>query len=437
MMLAAAETPAAPAPAPGLPAEIASALKGMTRLMGGRPSSHAIDAALAAKGAATYATRRVAFGAALYMWRQQIAAEQLHDYTIPSLYDLAVDPRDGALVRGAGGLCYTPHAWRQLVQLFRASGSAIPSETIAADVWHAPLTRHLAFQDVKRASKRPQGEEAVLRTFIHEHNGKKYRTLRAVVSGRHSLTHTDDLAVAKVLETLPEVPSEGRVTRAWDRTWGSFALDAGDPDVRYAFAFSNSETGCGSLSFSGAILLRALDVEIVRPDGSAIENAVTIASDSATTRRRHTLPRKAGKAELSEEQRGNVAADRIAADIETALAGARALRDAWERAKKHVDTLLVPLAQMTEVTDGAVEVLGDALLELGAVPSAALRGGDTLKTFARRVAQVMADDARLRALPHGSRAHLAATLAVLASSMETWEAARETQQLAGQILARC
>lgn len=434
-MLTAAAT-SAPA-ASSLPAEVQTALTAVARALAARPNSYPIDAALATRGPSTYTTRRVSFDEAVQVWERQIAEEQLQDHQIPSLHDLGVDPRDGAITRGAGGLCYTPHAWRQLIQLFRVGQSGIPSEVIAADVWHTPFTRHFAFGDVKRASQRPRDEEAVLRTFRVTQDGRQYRALRAVVSGRHSLTHTDDLAVIRVLGSLDEQPTEGRVVRAWDKTVGSFLLDAGDEDVRFGFAFANSETGCGSLQFNGSIVLRALDVEIVRPDGRTLESAVTIASESATTRRRHTLPRKVGKAELTEAQRGDVAASRIAMDIKTALTGARALRDAWQRAKNMIEAQLVPLAKMTEVDDAAVEVLEDALLELGAVPEEAQRNRAALRSFARGVATVMANDARLRALPHGSRAHLAATLAVLAGQQRTWDAARSVQQLAGEILARC
>lgn len=422
------------APNTSPPSVQSAAVESMEAVMSGRRGTFDRDAALEHQAAPTYTTRRDSFAEVIRAWEAQIASEQLRDVEIASLHDLSVDPRDGALVRGGGGLCYTPHAWRQLVQLFRiGAATPVPSEVIAADMWHAPLTRHFAFADVKRASLRSRDKGATLRTFTATVNGRSYRTLRAVVSERHSLQHTDDLAVARVLEALDEQPVEGRVTRAWNKTYGSFVLAANDPDVQLGFAFANSETGCSSLQFSGSITLRALDVEIVRPDAVAYAADVAIASEGATTRRNHTLPSKG----LTEDQRAGVAARRIASDIQKALAGSRALLASWERAKTMIEPQLVPLAKMTEVDDLAVEVLSDALQELGAVPEAAQRSKDALRTFARSLATVMADDARLRKLPHGSRAHLAATLAVLASKAKTWDTAREAQQLAGEILARC
>ena len=406
----------------------------MTKVTAGRPNTFNRDAALENQASPTYSTRRLAFEDVIRAWEAQIASEQLRDVEVASLHDISVDPRDGALVRGGGGLCYTPHAWRQLVQLFRIGAETpVPSEVIAADVWHAPITRHFAFGDVKRASLRSREKPVMLRTFTATVGGRSYRALRAVVSERHSLQHTDDLAVIRVLEAMSEQPVEGRVTRAWNKTYGSFVLDAVDPDVRYGFAFQNSETGCSSLQFSGAITLRALDVEIVRADNVTVASDVAIANESATTRRNHTLPSKG----LTEDQRAGVAARRIAHDIQKAMESSRALLASWQRAKTMIEPQLVPLAQMTEVDDLAVEVLCDALQELGAVPEAAQRSKDALRSFARSVASVMADDARLRKLPHGSRAHLAATLAVLASNAKTWDTAREAQQLAGEVLARC
>ena len=433
MMYAAAPTRTATSQNKAL-ATMDAALRSIEETTKDRPGTFDRDAALENQASPTYTTRRLPFAEVIRAWEAQIASEQLRDVEIGSLHDLSVDPRDGALVRGGGGLCYTPHAWRQLVQLFRIGAQTpVPSEVIAADVWHAPLTRHFAFGDVKRASLRARDKGATLRTFVATVNGAQYRALRAVVSERHSLHHTDDLAVARVLGSLTEKPVEGRVTRAWNKTFGSFVLDAGDDDVRYGFAFTNSETGCSSLQFSGAITLAALDVEIVRPDSVSVTSEVTVASESATTRRNHTLPSKG----LTEDQRAGVAARRIASDIQAALVGARALLASWQRAKGLIESQLIPLAQMTEVDDAAVEVLEDALLELGAVPEAAQRSKEALRAFARSLATVIADDSRLRKLPHGSRAHLAAALAVLASKEGTWQGAREIQQLAGAILARC
>lgn len=395
------------------------------------------DAALRADGPPMRSSTQLHFSALLQEWEGQIADERLVDYPLSSLYEIAVDPRDGAAVfdeHPYPSMAYTPHAWYQLVQLFRGRGASIPAEVVRADHWHSPLTRHFAFADVKRASSRPLLEEAVLRTFGARIGvgADPARVLRAVVSGRHSLEHTDDLAVAGVLRRISATAERivsGRVARSWDSTFGSFVLDAGDPDVRFGFAFSNSETGCGSLAFHGSVSLRVLDAEIVHP--TRVSTTVTVAEDRGGTRRRHTLPRKG----LSEFERAKIAAARIESDVVQAMSAARSLAEDWARARTIVDEQLVPIARMTEVSDEAVEVLGDALLDLGVVPDSRKSERGSLKAFARRVAEVIASEQRLRSVPHGSRAHLAAALAVLAERQERWEDARQLQKMAGAVVS--
>lgn len=391
-----------------------------------------MDAALEQRGPERYTTRRAPFAEVLATWAAMIAGERLADVTIPSLFNLAVDYRDGALTRGGGGMAYTPHAWSQLVSLFKVNKSAIPDGIASVDRWHSPLTRHHCFEDIKRASRRPQAEECVLRAFVTTREGRSYPTVRAVVSGRHGLKDTDDSNVIRVLQQLEELPVEGRVSRGWDQTYGSFVLDSGDSDVRLGFAFSNSETGCGSIAFNGSITIRALDVEVMLPEGQRFEHLVTIASAANGTRRRHTLPRydsRSGR-RLSDSQRTAIAANRIGEDVDKALNGARVLAQRWGLARADVLPIAVKVATVAGDDAGAA-VLQDVLCEAGYEHVFTALNKEGLKELAK----VIADNSRLMSLPHGSAAHMAAALALMAVSKErTWEETRELQALSGQFV---
>jgi hypothetical protein len=389
------------------------------------------DAALTHEGPAVYVPAGD-FSEVMRQWSERIEEQQLRDVPISSLHSLSVDHRDGALVRGQGGACYTPHAWSQLVSLMRAQGA--PAGVANALRWLSPLTRHHGWADVVRTSQRPRTEEGILRMFrARTPNGSMNPAIRAVVSGRHSLKHFDDAAVLKVISELDETPVRARVSRGWDVTHGSFDLDAGNADVALSFYLQNSETGCASLSFSAALRLAVLDATVVMPSGERYERIVRLAAEnSATTRRRHTLPRYSSSSgnRISEERRGEIAQQRIAADIEVALAGSRVLAERWEKARGEVFAALVPLCKATVADDFAVRVLADALQEAG-VPA-----GDEPE-LVKALAAVIADDARLRSLPHGSAAHFAAALAIVAADTRekrSWEDTLRIQRMSGEVL---
>lgn len=394
----------------------------------------AFDAALPAQGSAAY-TASLPFMTALAQWRTLITDQRLFDENVSTLHNMSVDPRDGALCRGKGGAGYTPHAWSQLVSLMRASGA--PTGLGNVTRWLAPLTRHHAWTDITRTSLRPRAEEGVMRMMWVRPNGPTslaIPVMRAVVSGRHSLTHFDDLAVLLTVGNLEEKPQRARISRGWDETHATFDLDSGQSDVGLSFYMRNSETGCAALSFSAALRIAALDAAVVMPSGEKYERVVRLAaSNEASTRRRHTLPRKAGEGRVSEENRSRIAKERIGVDITTALAGARVLAARWEVAKGEVFGGLVPLCKATEADDYAVRVLTDAMLEAGLADVVEVEG------LVKRLAKVIADDARLRKLPHGSAAHFAAALAVVAddgtsTGARSWDDVVATQKLSGQVL---
>lgn len=391
------------------------------------------DAALPPQGSSAY-TPSLPFMEALTRWRTAIAEQRLFDEPVSTLHDLSVDPRDGALCRGKGGAGYTPHAWSQLVSLMRAAGA--PAGLGNVSRWLAPLTRHYAWSDITRTSLRPRAEEGVMRMMWVEPAAGSLRipVMRAVVSGRHSLTHFDDLAVLMTVGNLDEEPNRARISRGWDETHATFDLEAGDSDVALSFYMRNSETGCASLSFASALRLAVLDATVVMPDGEKFDRVVRLAAEaSATTRRRHTLPRKAGAGRVSETQRAAVARERIGEDIDKALAGSRVLATRWETAKAEVWSGLVQLCKATTADDYAVEVLRDTLLDAG------LKDVVEVEGLCKRLATVIAEDSRLRSLPHGSAAHFAAALAVVAedgtkTGARSWADVVTTQKLSGQVL---
>lgn len=402
----------------------------------------AFDASLATPGPQSYLVRRKGFTEALAEWTRAIEADGLSDIPLASLHTLTIDPRDGALCRGAGGMAYTDRAHSQLVALMRAG---MPAGEANLQRAHATDTRSLMWRDVVKASKRPRSDGAVLRTFQTWVGRVAVRAARAVVSEIHGLHDTDDLAVAKVIDALPERPTSARVSRQWNHTYASFQLESGDADVRFAFAMSNSETGAGSLTFEGAISIAALDVEVILPSGEKYARQVQIASEAGRTRRRHTLPRFDAQSgsRLTPVQRTAIARQRIAEDVESALDGARVLAKRWALAKADVHPRAVALAQLAVGEAAGAAVLADAFLEIGGVlgriaeefMKARVANDSAGTQTLRELATVIADDQRLKSLPHGSAAHMGAALALLAvSKARSWEEARALQAQAGAFI---
>lgn len=394
-----------------------------------------IDAALPTQGVPAYYMRSLTWAQARADWQQAIKLEELHDAVIPSLHELSVDPRDGALTRGAGGLAYTPHAWSQLLSLMRAGA---PSGLAAVTRWLKPGTRCLAWRDIVVASKRPRTDEGVLRTFREPATG--LRALRAVVSGRHSLEAYDD---ANIIAVLDEMDAASRadntatlmrintafVARRWDVTYGNFTMAAAE-GAALGFTLRNSETGMASLGFSGHVYIETLDARVMMPANVSHDVSVRIAARAKATTRRHTMPRYDSRTgdELSKEARAAIAADRIEADVEVALASAAVLADAWLTAKMDINPTAIALAKASAGDETAAAALKDLLLE----------NGCGLANDASAVAElvtIMADDTRLRALPAGSAAYMASALAVLAQGSDrSWEDALLLQAMAGRFI---
>lgn len=394
------------------------------------------DAALSSRGTASYTGEQQPWEETRAAWLAAIASEQLRDFPVPSLHELAIDSRDGALTRGGGGLAYTPHGWSQLVSLMRAGA---PSGLAAVMRWQDPMTRHHGWRHVVKESKRPKTEEGIMRTFIDAGSG--LRAVRAVVSGRHSLEAFDDTNVLAVLDSMDaasradnEAPArrlnKAHVSRGWDATHAHFSM-AAVQGASLGFTMTNSETGCASLSFYGHLHLSTLDVQVMMPNAVPQEVAVQIAAISGASRRRHTLPRYDSRTgdELSPAARTAIAADRIEESVEKAIAASTVLADKWLTAHMDINPTAIELARLVaEGDDTAKKVLSDLLIEHGVG-----LGSDTEATEA--IISIMADDRRLAKLPAGSAAYMAAALAVYArNGKRTWDEARELMQLAGKFI---
>lgn len=386
------------------------------------------DGALESQGPLAYVARRQPFETVAATWLAQISAEQLQDIVIPYLQALTLDWRDGAICRGQGGSCYTPHGFSQLVNLMRAK--AAPGNLANNVRWLSPLARHHAWNDIVARSDRPRAEEGVLRMF-KTRDGKL--AVRAVVSGRHSLEHFDDKAIVEVLKGLPSKPVTMAVTRGWDETYGTCMLEHGtnpSSGVKLAFSFRNSETGCASLGFSGSLVIEALDAVVQSPNGAKFERLVQIATNRGGSRRRHTLPRKqSDTSHLPPAARQRIANRRIADDVASSLDSSRVLAERWIAALSDVNPGFVQFASVSAVDDFSLRVLRDMLIEQG--HSGIAEEPELLK----QIVQVVVDNARLRELPAGSAAHIAGAIAAVAATGSfSWEQARELQQLAGRFV---
>lgn len=381
------------------------------------------DAALPADDASTYINRRTDWAEARAAWLSQIEAEQLQDFRVDDITVLTIDPRDGALCRGGGGLAFTPRAIQQLVSLIRADkpydkftaytkGSCPAGATAQCLRWEDPATRAAHFADVMsktqhvkaggKGQRRGKGE-VQLRKFRDPSSGLP--ALRAVVSDIHALTHTDDKAVVAVLDSLKRPVAKAFITRRCDETYASFVLDSKENDsVSLGFTLRNSETGGVSLQFGGSLLINTLDTVVMMPSGRQYEKSITVANANARTKRRHTLPRFSSVTgdRLSETARAAIAHSRIDADIQTALNGSIELAEAWDVACEDIHPLALAAAEQTD-DKFIAQVLGDLLKERG------------FAELSDDVVKVIVNDQRLTKLPKGSAAHMAAAFAVLAA----------------------
>ena len=363
----------------------------------------AIDAALESQGPATYARYSEPVSEAVAAWRAHIEAERLVDIPVDTLHNFTVDIGDGALCRGGGGLAYTPHAWAQLIGLYRAKD--IPNNAANVTRWLSPTARSFAFADIVTKAKRKATEKAVLRTFIDRSTG--VRALRAVVSARHSLAEFDDSALASVLADVAEHGSTLRVSRSWDMTQGLLDLSKDGDGAELGLYFENSETGCASLAMRGSVRITVLDAHLVMPAGERYARALTVASAGESTRRRHTLPRT---------NRTSVARERIESDVERALADAALVAAAWAKAR-------VTKLPFAEYACGA-DVLGDYLMER--FPQDVERVKATVET--------LKDPSTSLHTPMGTVAYLAAAAAASAHRVYSWGDVMNAQTFACRVL---
>lgn len=263
--------------------------------------------------------------------------------------------------------------------------------------------------------------EMLLRTFIDPRFG--VRALRAVVSGRHSGIHFDDMALIAALQKTVAGSAPAYCSRTIDATSGYAVLEQRG-DARASLHWSNSETGCASLEFGAGCYITALDAVVrngvtVRTDTGTIEQtSVRVTSAADRSRRAHTLPRK----DRTEAERSRIAQARMAADIAKATEASRALCLGWEVA---LQTFAAGWDRVGTTYSRSMA----AIVILDLVEEHTPRG-----KFTDRLAleKVLTDSDRLFALPFGSAAHIAGAYAVLASTQTDIDEARRLQDEAGR-----
>lgn len=400
------------------------------------PSSLGIDAALPASAGITYSSTTRPWNEILERWRARITEEQLIDVEI-SHYRTAtrtapngirLRETDGAFLRTTNGepLAYTQRAFAQLINLLLQE---IPTKPRAAPEpyrWLETPVRSQVLESIKRRSRRGEGEgfEMLLRTYVDP--ALEVRALRAVVSGRHSGIHFDDLALSHVLERMLPTAAPAYVHRDTDATRGYAVLDE-KGEARATIGWSNSETGAASLAFSGGCWIETLDAVIrdgavvVSADGEVLEAGVRVANTSDRTKRAHTLPRK----RRSEAERARIAADRMSRDVAKATDRSRELCRAWDRAIR----TFAPgfLIQTTEDRPAAVAVVMDLIEE-------------NTKGFSDKdraeLEKIFYAPERLKLIPFASAAYIAGAWAVLASKQTSWDEADRMQAEAARWVMR-
>lgn len=371
-------------------------------------------------------------------WRAQISAENLQDvefcyYRTPSIDSkgtrwegIELRETDGALIRrpGAEALAYTEHAWRQLVNVLMQeipNKPRGPSDTLR---WLSPRVRRQAFRDLRDRSRRPEGSKhpLLLRSFIDRQTG--VRALRAVVTGRHSGEHFDDLALSRVFDRIIEkvaAKADAFIVRGINLTRGHIVLDRAG-DVAATLAFRNSEVGGASLEFAGGCYIRTLNAVLHRSAGVGVEmdlepatSAVLITSAGSSHRRAHTLPRG------SEEARAALAAKRMTESITRASTAARDLCDAWREALEAFPPGRDAIAAM-----GNREAAADVLLDL-------IEEFEGLEAPLRlQLRSTIIDEQQLLGLPFCSAAQIAGAFAVAARREVDFEAAIELRDRAAR-----
>jgi hypothetical protein len=374
-------------------------------------------------------------------WRNRIEREQLFDvqvrhYRTPTTTapeGFFLRDTDGAFMRkpDGEGLAYTERGWAQLVNLLMQEIPGKPRNPVEAFRWCEPSVRSVIFDSLKARSHRKEGagHEILLRSFIDQATG--VRALRAVVSGRHSGIHFDDLAVIETLEKVITPVAPTYCQREQDFTSG-YAILSDTGDVRASIHWSNSETGAASISFGAGCFITALDA-IVR-DGRTLAtdrnledeetqptrttHQVRVTSTSGRTRRAHTLPRK----NRTEADRAKIALERMAADVAKATDASLLLAKSWAEALQ-----TFAKGWNREGHTYSRSMAATVLLDLIEMHTRGFADNDR-----KALEQILVDNDRLFALPFGSAAHIAGAWAVLASHQEDLAEATRMQNEAGR-----
>lgn len=401
---------------------------------------------------------RSSWAAAAAEWRRRIEAEELVDVNV-ALYRSRrrwrIRATDGALVRGDDSLPlgWQFGAWAQFCALFtRNVGPHTPRSLAHSAGWLTPETRAVVFDEIIGRSVREESTDAtvLLRThltvlFPPRREGEPQpapvpvRAVRAVLSGRHSGVHFDDLAVAKALDGVlrPELPAQ--VSRGTNETHGVAVLDgAEEHGAQATLHWRNSETGDASLAFSGGCRITALDTVVVmrravdvqadvtdlsEEERRTYERSVTIAAVQGRSRRAHTLPR-AGR---TEAERAEIALARITLSIEAATVGARAMVADWALAMKSFPEGWDK--DRTVLRDEVVEVVLDAVTER-------TRAGLDTKEARKAFGDLLTSEERLAGLPFMSAAYVAGVFSLLAHSCTDAKRSMEYREAAAEWVQR-
>lgn len=363
-----------------------------------------------------------------YFWQRQIDDEQLRDIVVPHYRTPTRGPsamrlrgEDGALYLGKptgadfidanrGHWAYTPRAWAQMVALLIQEDPAKPRGAAEPFRWLWPAMRRDVFEHLVRRSRRPEGEHKpiVLRTFLDLRFG--FRAVRAAVSGIHAGEFYDDAAVLQALDLVIHDQAAAWVTRTIDTTVGHAELGAPSTDgsarhVKAMLTWRNSETGAASLGFGAACRITVLDAIAREKSEFATDTTmpVTVASAAGATRRSHTVPR----ANRTQDERRQIADDRMARDIAKASNSARRLADAWMMALTRFP------GGSAAARPASAELEAEIILDLIESRTRGFKAADR-----EVLKKIIADERQLKELPFLSAAHLAGAWALAAKRAE-------------------
>lgn len=391
-----------------------------------RASFLPVDGALDLDPMGAFATWRD-FGAVEASWLSAIATDELREVKVPEgVTSLAIDPRDGALVRvgGGGGVAVLPHASNQLVNL-ALHGEA--RERNVGNVLHHqlnPPARSLAWEDVREASKRSKPTQ--LRLYRNAQHS--VMTLRAVLSERYPVGYFDDEQLVNVVAEVVDVNAQASVVRGVFETRGRAVLDVGSLKGTGAVPvlnWRNSETGNARLGFWAGLRITVLDEVVQRRVGTdafdvetVTEKTVEVAATQTRTERNHTLP----WARISEGERRRIANERMRASRDRAIEHVLHLAAQWGVACEDFPRGFDSMAERSGLT---VEVLVDMLLE----------GGHIEAEQRDAVLAIMMNEKRLPLLGQGSAAYIAGVFACLGRAAKTMAEQDEAQSKAGEWVA--